>query len=317
MKNTVVKYALLISFLVQVSLFAQAPYKINCGQSVVLSSGDSPLGQGYRKPMETLPHTDPNVFFRVLIVYVEFKNDTTGSDDYWAPGEKPEFADSLLSPQKQLGINAYQSHYISNYFNRVSRDRFDMIGNVKHIILPNEYSYYSGSTSCYSEALIHTMAMLDTSVNPNDRVNWSDYDLWTYNFTTEEYENIPDGSIDMIYVQFRRAEMCGIISGGHGALYVEYNTINGGFEINGCAICYFGSGFIGINGWKMNLPSAIGFFRHEYCHYTLGNHRPYSTILGGDGTETICGSELGFSPQDLISVGLADVIGYNQYICAG
>ena len=289
-------------------IYSQQPYNFKCGTIETGNHLSLSFGQGMNKPMATLPYDDINIFFRVLIVYVEFKNDTDGAANYWAPGSLPVYANTLLAPQKELGIDAYDNYQISNYFNKISLDKFDMIGGVKHITLPNEYSYYGTSSNCYINAMSDVLKLLDTSSNINDRVNWEDYDLWSYASTTQNFEMVPDGDIDMIYVQFRRENMCGMSSGGHGSLSVGYLTINGNKNINGCGICYQGSGFMGINGWKMSEAATIGFFRHEYCHYTLGNHRPYSTILGGDGYNTICGSELGFSPQDLITVGLANVV---------
>jgi hypothetical protein len=183
-----------------------------------------------------------------------------------------------------------------------------MIGDVVHVTLPYGYFHYTGSGNCYSEAMLDVMRMLDT----NSNIYWPRYDLWRYNSSTQDFEMEPDDNIDMMYVQFRHADMCGMTSGGYGALYVDYTTLNYNKEINGCGICYEGSGLMGINGWKMSMGSAIGYFRHEYCHYTLGWHRPYSTILGQDGTQLCIGSELGFSPQDLITVGLADVTTYSS-----
>jgi len=157
--------------------------------------------------------------------------------------------------------------------------------------------------------MLDVMKMLDT--NEQSQVDWTRYDLWKWNTSTQEFEMSPDGNIDMMYVQFRRADMCGMTSGGYGLLGVNYSTLNYNKQINGCGLCFEGSGVMGINGWKMPIGAAIGYFRHEYCHYTLGNHRPYSTIAGGDGTQYAFGYELGFAPQDLTTVGLANVTTYD------
>jgi len=272
--------------------------------------GSTAIGSGMTKPMSTLPMNDTSAYFRVLLVYVEFKGDTEGDDTYWQDGNPPTYADDLFAPVKSTGLNAYSGYYISDYFNKISNDKFDMIGDVKHIILNKTYSDYSTSGNCYANAMLDVLRTLDTSSNPAYKVNWPRYDLWRYNSSTQEFEMIDDGYIDMIYIQFRKENMCGMVSGGYGYLGVDYTTMNNNKQIDRRGLHPLGSGVMGINGWKMPIGAAIGYFRHEYCHYTLGNHRPYSTIAGGDGTETAFGYELGFAPQDLITVGLADVTTY-------
>lgn len=309
--KALLKALFLLLIFISSALNSQWVYNFKCGMPDTIDApGTSAFGTGLTKPMQTLPASNTDVYFRVLLVYVEFKNDDEGSNTYWEAGEPPVYADQLFAPEKELGVNAYEDYYLSNYFNKISNDQFDMIGDVKHITLPYEYSHYSAG-NCYNEAMLDVMKVLDTSSNMSERADWQRYDLWSWNSTSQEFEMEQDGDIDMMYIQFRRADMCGMTSGGYGALIVDYTTINYGKQINGCGICYEGSGVMGINGWKMPIESAIGYFRHEYCHYTLANHRPYSTIAGGDGWETAYGFELGFAPQDLITVGLANVSTYN------
>jgi len=310
-KNNTMKHIKIIILLLLVTLTVNSQwlYNFNCGMPDTFDvPGTSLFGDGMTKPMSTLPLNNTDVYFRVLLVYVEFKNDDTGETTYWAPGEIPTYGNSLFASEKELGINAYEGKYLSNYFNKISNDKFDMVGDVVHLTLPFEYSHYS-SGNCYNEAMLDVMKMLDT--NEQSQVDWTRYDLWKWNTSTQEFEMSPDGNIDMMYVQFRRADMCGMTSGGYGLLGVNYSTLNYNKQINGCGLCFEGSGVMGINGWKMPIGAAIGYFRHEYCHYTLGNHRPYSTIAGGDGTQYAFGYELGFAPQDLITVGLANVTTYD------
>ena len=303
---------LLFVILLSVQIYSQWLYNFKCGMSDTFSvPGSTAFGTGMTKPMSTLPMNDTSVYFRVLLVYVEFKGDTEGDDTYWQDGNPPTYADDLFAPVKSTGLNAYSGYYISDYFNKISNDKFDMIGDVKHIILNKTYSDYSGSGNCYGNAMLDVLRTLDTSSNPSYKVNWPRYDLWRYNNSSQEFEMIDDGYIDMIYIQFRKENMCGMSSGGFGFLGVDYTTINNNKQIDGRALHPLGSGVMGINGWKMPIGAAIGYFRHEYCHYTLGNHRPYSTIAGGDGSQYAFGYELGFAPQDLITVGLANVTTYD------
>ncbi|MBZ0202186.1 MAG: T9SS type A sorting domain-containing protein [Ignavibacteria bacterium] len=294
-------------------LQSQWIYNLNCGMEEEWPTTSSQFGTGMFKPMKTLPANDTSAYIRVLLVYVEFKNDDAWSETYWPYQEPPVYSDDLFAPVKSTGINAYSDYYISNYFNKISNDQFDMIGDVKHIILDKEYDDYIGG-GCYQNAMLDVLRTLDTSSNLNYRADWRRYDLWKWNGVAEEFQNSQDSIVDMIYVQFRRSDFCGMISGGFASLGVDYSTLNFNKEIKGCALCFEGSGLMGINGWEMPVGAAIGYFRHEYSHYTLGDHRPYSTIGGQDGQRTIMGYELGYSPQDLITVGLADVTIFNAGI---
>ncbi len=122
--------------------YSQSQYDFKCGFNQSYQPLVTPLGMGLFKPMKTTPKEDLNKYFRVLMIYVEYLNDNEGSTAYWAPRNLPVYANQLFAPQKQLGINAYEQYKISDYFNKVSRDDFDVIADVYHVILDYEYSYY-------------------------------------------------------------------------------------------------------------------------------------------------------------------------------
>ena len=122
-------------------LYSQKPYTFVCGTPS--GSQNGPIGEGLHKPMKTLPSTNMGVFFRVLMVFVEFDNDYSGESYYWPPQDWPVYADGLFAENKALGLTEYEDYKVSDYFNKVSRDQFDMIADVYHIILDHDYSYYS------------------------------------------------------------------------------------------------------------------------------------------------------------------------------
>lgn len=72
--------------------------------------GSTAFGTGMTKPMSTLPMNDTSAYFRVLLVYVEFKGDTEGDDTYWQDGNPPTYADDLFAPVKSTGLNAYSGY---------------------------------------------------------------------------------------------------------------------------------------------------------------------------------------------------------------
>jgi hypothetical protein len=113
----------------------------------------------------------------------------------------------------------------------------------------------------------------------------------------------------MIYVQYRRVDPFGITWGGAGSVLVNYTTRTGKY-ISNASVSYLGSGVTGVDGADMPLDAVVGLFRHEYCHYSLGYHKPYSTIAGGSSFEA-AGYELGFAPMDMIAVGYDNIINFS------
>jgi len=281
----------------------------SCDNFTVQSYPSTPLGMGLTKPMKTLPVNSTDAYFRVLMLFVEYESDETGPNSYWEPNSMPNYYDQLFASEKQLGIDAYEDYKISDYFNKVSRDEFDMIAGVYHVTLPHEYSYYQNhQNGCFDESQLDAFRVLDAQ-----QFDWARYDLWKWDENAQEYVQNPDGYIDMIYIQHRRVGLCSIPSGGFGFLGVNYTTWDGKY-INEEAVSYIGSGVTGVHGANMSLETVVAYFRHEFCHFTLGYHKPYSTILGGDNGNSICGSELGFSPMDMIAVGYNNTINYQSNI---
>lgn len=280
-------------------LYSQSQYNFVCGTPE--GTQNLPIGGGLYKPMKTLPTTNSGVYFRVLMVFVEFANDNTGSSTYWAPGYPPTYTDELFAEEKDFGLTAYEDYKISDYFNKVSRDEFDVIADVYHVVLDHEYSYYQNMSQAQTALFIK----LDYDIG----LGWDRYDLWRWNSGTQEYEMQRDDYIDMIYVQWRRVDPFGIGWGGYGSTYVDYATSDGKYISSEGG--YIGSGVTGVDGSDMPIEAVIGLFRHEYCHYTLGNHKPYCTIAGGDGTNTAMGYEVGFSPMDMIAVGYDNSISFD------
>lgn len=158
------------------SINSQWLYNFSCGMEESTASTSSLFGTGMFKPMKTLPANDTSAYLRVLLVYVEFKDDRDGDNTYWAPENPPIYADDLFAPVKTTGFNAYSDYLLSNHFNKISNDQFDVIGDVKHIILNKEYSEYSGSGNCYDNAMLDVLRTLDTSNNLDYRADWRSFE---------------------------------------------------------------------------------------------------------------------------------------------
>ena len=287
-------------------IFTQQNFYYQCGMN-----GSSMVTRSYAqsgplfKPIKTLPVTDINACFRILLVFAEFKNDINfePASQYWPPAQPPRYIDSLVSPVKLF--RGYPDHIISDYFNQTLRDSFDVTGDTYYLTLPHTYEYYKNTfgnnDSGRNEANRDVLRMLDTSLN----VDWNRYDLWQWNGTG--FVQTPDNYIDMVYIQYRRGkpDFFNLSSGGHADLKVDYNTLwQNKFLRQGTQ--YLSSGMYGINGAQESKIVVLDFFVHEYCHYILGpDHRPYSRVAGGDGSLYDAGFERSFSPQDRILLGIA------------
>lgn len=275
---------------------------INNSSYTAMFSFPGPL----HKPLVTGNSGDSSAYFRVLMVFVEFKDDESWDpgSQYWPPNSPPRYIDSLFSPVKLQG--EYPQHIISDYYKAVTRGQFDIIGDVYHVILPYSYEYYKqnygSGDSGRNAANLDVLKMLDTNL----MIDWNRYDKWGYNNT---FLRVPDRYIDMVYIQYRRGkpDFFELTSGGHADLMVTYNTLmHNKIVMEGTY--YLSSGLYGINGSSEPKMIVLDFFVHEYGHYLLGDHRPYSRISGGDGSETQQGWERAFSPQDMISLGIANII---------
>ncbi|RPI19192.1 MAG: T9SS C-terminal target domain-containing protein [Ignavibacteriae bacterium] len=297
---------LTLLLLITISINSYTQYHFTCGFSSDNLPDNPPIGNGMTKPMKTLPTTSYDKYFRVLMIFIEFNSDTSSSSSpYWSPNNEPVYMNSLLAPIKVLGLDAYEDYKLSDYFNKITLDQFDVIGDVYHIVLPYNYDYYVNNGGI-SAATVDAFESLESDPN----FDWDRYDLWRFNSNTQEFEMVQDDYIDMIYIQHRRIDPFNIPYGGVASTLADFTTNNGKY-VSSESVSYIGSGVTGFDGADMPIEAVLGLFRHEQFHYAYGYHKPYSTIAGGTDME-LCGYELGLAPMDMIAVGLGNVINFNS-----
>lgn len=176
-----------------------------CGDMNISSLPPTPFGMGLAKPMKTLPVNDETKYFRVLMVFVEFDNETDLSS-HWTAGQLPDYAGDLFAQQKEFGLNAYEDYLVSDYFNKISNDQFDVIGDVYRVELSHDIGFYNN----IAEAETEVFSILDNVMN----IDWNLYDQWSWNETNQEYEKTQDDYIDMAYIQYRKVDPFGYNWGG-------------------------------------------------------------------------------------------------------
>ncbi len=291
------------------------------------------LPGGVFKPEAIEKYTfDPNAYFPVLIVYVQFHNDP-GADVPWWPVTNdvpPTYMGSVIATGKNTTADWWNSYHentatLSDYWMEVSRGKLHLVGQEVHVVL-NEKSYYEqfGGTG-------RDIAMEDLFIalqnNPN--INWLNYDKWSKDGSDFVYGD-PDGFVDMLYI-VARSNPCseywtGAMGGyfrpngvrdvcTHGADHTVYNQ--GGVEIKvRRAFSETGSGFQVspghwgdyCNDWITKAPmekwAMVSFTEHEHGHYLVGPethyweyHLPYSKINNYYGAEEF------LSPYELFRFG--------------
>lgn len=171
---------------------------------------------------------------KALVVYVQFSDDSDPNND-WPPQQPPTFMNHIIdSDVRQNSTNYYN---FTNFFSQLSLCLFKMIGEAKHIILPNTQQWYKDNLT------YRTLIIKDILERLDNEVDYSDYDNWgsTANYT---HDNNPDGVVDMVFVVFRNTDLfnwgwAGEATLGSGA-YGSYSytvengtmTIKTGFRLN-------------------------------------------------------------------------------------
>lgn len=199
--NQIIKFIICIILLLQCYLiFSQQ--NTDCG---LLSSSSSTTPY---KPTRTPVFGQA---LKILIVYVTFSDDNNPPlyDNFWQPYSLP------VSPNGSTGLLAtveanpnlpfmtrYPDYTISDYFCEMSMGQLDVVGKEVLVNLPNSSTFYR-TNSLYNSYGKLNKHILQTYVDPMPDVNFVDYDLWSFNTLTQQWEFYPDGTVDMIVMDYR------------------------------------------------------------------------------------------------------------------
>lgn len=140
---------------------------------------------------------------KILQVYCKFSDDNfnlSPNTDAWPStlNTMPMWASSFLSQTVQ---NDYYDPSFSGYFQDMSRNQFQVIGDVRFYQPLHEQSYYFIANGRHIGYLVQEILLgIDNSVN------YADYDQWDpLDFDRDGIKNEPDGKVDFIAICFRFA----------------------------------------------------------------------------------------------------------------
>lgn len=296
MKN-LIKFIFLM-FVITISKISIAQPSFNpltdCNMPSVMSAGSSSgvIG-GLYKPHRTdlsggIP-SDPTARLNVLIVFVQFANESIVSSEWPIDGE-PTYMDEIIAENKETSGDYWDRYdqnteLLSDWFQEVSKGRMHITGKAYNIVLDN-------CDSCYSQAT-NGMTIMNNEIYQKleslGTIEWDEYDLWRQGSANTFYYE-PDKNIDMIIkVHRHRGNTGGFFNGSGGYAYLggdEYSVIQGTDTLiinpnsgtHGSGLTIFGSA-----GGPTTEFFWYGVVRHEYGHYLFGGgHNHYGIMGAGD-----------------------------------
>lgn len=307
----------LFSSLSLVNAQSNVPEWFKCEPIANTPQNTSGITGGQWKPERVDQYTeDPNAYFPVLVVFVQFYNDP-GNDwqNVWPINDHPIFIDKVIAYTKHNNSdwwNAYdENNYLfSDFWMEASRGHLHVTGQAVNVVLDNEYTYYQSygekgiekiNDDIYAYLLNHYSSSID----------WTYYDKWTRN-SAGDFTYTPDHYVDMIYKVFRtHVDGVGMPLGSASQLYDSYsqgvnykindNQQGNQIYINGRCEDGHASGVTMANGWPMNEYQIISLAVHEHGHFLWGfPHQRYGKMMG-DNAEN--GLDNFLSPLESIQIG--------------
>ena len=165
---------------------------------------------------------------------------------------------------------------------------FDFIGDVyPNLVTINTEGYYRTNGYHFGECNKDAL----TQINPY--VDFSDYDNWRYNSSTQEFEFIPDNYVDMIIMIYRTPNNDGawfdagegdfnaiaVLSGRENTYTLNFDGVN---ILAKRSLEHLGSGLIYCKKRYKKSEYTLPILAHEYGHYLFGyNHGNTGGIMSG------------------------------------
>ncbi len=260
-----------------------------CAGNIPQSSIQAQIG-GLYKPSSN----GVNEYMKVLVVFVQFDStDVNVNNTTWPKDQMPTWANSLISSSPS---SSYPDMTISDYWKEMSIGSFDFIGDVyPSLVTINTEDYYKNNGYHFGECNKDAL----TQINPY--VDFSDYDNWSFNNSTQSFEFTPDGYVDMIIMIYRTPKnerydpnnpnsprwfddgegdfnAIAVLSGGSNTYTLNFDGVN---ILAKRSLEYLGSGLTIKKGIK-SLAYTLPILAHEYGHYLFGgNHGNTGGIMSG------------------------------------
>jgi len=214
---------------------------------------------------------------KVLVVLCKFSDDNyinPPETDLWPStlNSMPSWGPSLVSTTVQPD---YSDPSLSGYFQDMSTNRYQIIGDVKFYQPLYEQSHYFISNNRHIGYLSEEILL-----EINSQVNFADYDNWDpKDLDQDGNKNEPDGQVDFIAICFRDADFSQLdIQGysGHAGLTGRQNTFGSGNQLNldGKIISALnlsnGLGSGTVQRGVLEPHKGLEIMAHEMGHYMLG-----------------------------------------------
>lgn len=259
-------------FIVYAQNFAQIEV-LTCGldPNIEQSSIMAAIGGKY-KPSSNAP----GEYFRALYVFAQFASDTKEIPN-WSKNSLPTWAYDFVD---QAVADDYSQFTVSEYFDLMSEDDFDFMGDIH----PNIITVQENKT--WGDANIDVINQLNNQIG-----DFSRYDNWYYLDGAFHFSvSNGDGYVDMIHIIYRWADISWFSNneGWGGNAYLGFSgdiALHDGIKINGSALNVLGSGITTNNkasvqsGW-----SIAGHIAHEFGHYLFGGDHPRESGVMANGT---------------------------------
>jgi len=244
-----------------------------CTEAEVFEGAESANSGGLYKPSST----STNEYFRILIVFVQFKGD--GSVGGWTYNQLPDFADKLVDNAVSA---TYRTMTTSDYWKRMSYPdcNFDFIGD-----------YYENVITIDSQAVFkrNNKRWYDCNKDVIDSINYKidfkKYENWE--LKDGEFYFDPrnaDGYLDMLYIIYRNPgrDWFGL-PGGIATLGISgADTMYDGTIIDRDWISSTASGITISTYDNAYLPALLAGMNHEFGHYLFGSgHTKVSGLMPG------------------------------------
>ena len=253
--------------------------------------------------------SQPQAYFPVLVVFVQFANETTIDPfNSWPAGSAPVFLNSMIATQKNMGSSPWWEKYnpetqsLSSFWLEVSRGTFHVISPFSNeyvngafsVVLQHDANYYS-NFGWLAEQEINKDIWID--LHRQGLVDWTPYDKWKYNVADGLFYNERDSIVDFIY-KIHRSRGIGGMPNVAGFNQLAWHGGSGLVDtVNNIYAEYFagkdGSGItLSFKGLK---DQYIGAVTHEHDHYlSLSGHIQNSKAAYGIGLDNF------YSPYDMV-----------------
>jgi hypothetical protein len=213
---------------------------------------------------------------RILVVFVEFKGDTTDRlNSQWPYGSAPVYMNTVIDSTATQ--NSVDPNNLTYFFRQMSHELFYVIGKALYVQTPDSIAKYirDGRSRRYINEQV--LSYVDTQIDFTLYDNWSRSSAYTH-------QNIPDGIVDYIMMCYRTDAR----NWGPGEASLGYES-NNYLTVDNAKRIYFGypgNWYYNLGSGSTNTSLVKGFPywwdipKHEFGHWLLGGNEAHNYKAG-------------------------------------